>query len=460
MSVFNQVLGLILSLSILVFVHELGHFFFARLFKTRVEKFYLFFNPWFSILRFKKVNGKYKTSWFSSAAPESWKEFPETTEWGIGWLPLGGYCSIAGMVDETKKADELSSEPKDYEYRSKPAWQRLLIISGGIMVNFLVGIVLYITIAFQWGNSYIPLQNVENGLYFSQTARQSGFEIGDKIISINDKTPKTIEEAMTDLLIENVHSVKVMRNGEIKEIDIPKDFGNRILASEEKGFVSYLFPTVVDSVIPNTPASLMHLQSQDSIVGVNNQMNISYSEFQDILNHSKGQMMTFAFYRNDSLMKDSVKITDEGKLGFFAKHYMNYYTPVTEHYGFFKSIPVGIEKGVSTLETYVKQFKLVFSKEGATQLGGFGTIGGLFPKSWDWYVFWSMTALLSIILAFMNFLPIPALDGGYFLFIIVEIITGKKPSDKFLEYANMVGFILLMALLIWANGLDILRLFK
>ena len=467
MTILTQALGLIASLAILVLVHELGHFFFARLFKIRVEKFYMFFNPWFSILRVKKINGKYKTSWFSSSAPEAWKEQPDNTEWGIGWLPLGGYCAIAGMVDETKKADDLPTEPQPWEFRAKPAWQRLFVILGGVLVNLLSGILIYIGIMFSWGESYIPYKSVKHGLSFSETAQNAGFKNGDFIVDINGKTPERLEDATFSLMLDDIKSVRVLRHGDTVNIEIPKDFNKQILASSEKGFIYYNFPAVIDSVIPNFPADSAGLRQNDSIVGINERTIIAFSELEEELAKNTGKEVLVYYFREGKGCVEAVTIGEDAKLGFYPKDFKpkeleqaHFLEIETVYYGIWASIPRGVEKGISTLTSYIKQFKLIFTKEGATQIGGFGTIGSIFPKSWDWHQFWAVTAFISIILAFMNFLPVPGLDGGYFLFILVEMITGKKPSDKFLERANTIGFILLIALLIWANGLDVFRLFK
>lgn len=457
MGITMQVLGLLLSLSILVLVHELGHYFFARIFKTRVEKFYLFFNPWFSIMRAKKIEGKWNFSFFSSTSPEHWKDHPETTEWGIGWLPLGGYCSIAGMVDETKGEKDLSAEPQEWEFRSKPAWQRFFIIIGGVLVNFIIALVLYSVILFKWGEEYIPLENARYGLQFSEVALKTGFENGDKIIDIDGEKPETIGDFVTGLMIDDVQKTSVLRGDDTLTVYIPSDFGKQVLADPKKGVCQYVFPFVIDSIIPNMPAAMAQLQKGDSLVAINDSSLFSFYDFQSLFNEHKNETITLSYYRQNELLHSQILLNEEGKIGVYPAHYLHFLKTKKNEYGFFTSIPKGISLGFNTLGVYVKQFKLVFSKEGATQLGGFGTIGSIFPKTWNWQQFWSMTALLSIILAFMNFLPIPALDGGYILFILVEMITRRKPSDKFVGYANMVGFTLLIALVLYANGMDIIR---
>lgn len=460
MGITTQIIGLILSLSILVFVHELGHYFFARLFKTRVEKFYLFFNPGFSLVRMKKIEGKWNFSFFSTKSPQLFKDHPENTEWGIGWLPLGGYCSIAGMVDETTKAGDLPAEPQSWEFRAKPAWQRLFIIIGGVLVNFLTALVLYVVILFTWGDDYIPMENAKYGLYFSEVAQNEGFRTGDKVISVDGKTYEKMGDFVTSLLVDEVTKIEILRDNKKDTIYLSPDFAQKVLASGEQLFCQYNFPFIIDSVMEKSVASAAGFRANDSLTALNDTAISSFFVFQKSLENHKNQSVKLAFYRDGIADTVLVKLTDEGKLGVYPLSYAELLGFKHVDYNFIQSIPNGIAMGFNKLGDYVKSFKLVFTKEGASQLGGFGTIGSIFPKTWDWQIFWNMTAFLSLILAFMNFLPIPALDGGYILFILVEIITRRKPSDKFIGYANTIGFILLFALLIYANGMDILRAFK
>lgn len=459
MGITTQIIGLIFSLSILVFVHELGHYAFARLFKTRVDKFYLFFNPWFSLVRAKKVGGKWKFSFFSTRAPKSWAEHPETTEWGIGWLPLGGYCSIAGMVDETTKATELATEMQDWEFRAKPAWQRLFIIVGGVLVNFITALVLYIAIFFTWGESFIPLENAKYGMQFAEVAQKIGFQNGDKIIAIDGEKISRTEDFVNGILINNVKNATVERNGEKVDIAIPDDFTEQVLASQTKSFCYFDMPFVVDKPSDGGPAAAAGFQNGDSLVAVNDSTIFSFFDFQKIFAENSGKAVIISYFRGDSCYQKEVTLTEDGKIGIYPYAYDHFFAVETAEYGILESVPKGIVKGCNLLVDYVKQMKYVFTKEGASQIGGFGTIGSIFPKEWDWERFWAMTAFLSVILAFMNFLPIPALDGGYILFILVEMITRRKPSDKFIGYANTIGFMLLLALLIYANGMDIFRAF-
>jgi len=457
MGISTQILGLIVSLAFLILTHELGHFFFARLFNTRVDKFYLFFNPWFSIIRMKKYNNKYHFSFFSSKSPQEWAEHPEVTEWGIGWLPLGGYCAINGMVDETKNAEDLPAEQQPYEFRSKPAWQRLFIILGGVLVNFISAMVLYAAILFTWGESYIPMENAKYGLQFTDIAKEIGFENGDKIVAVDGKAMKTVTDFTFAILLDNPQEVTLLRKGQEVSIEIPEDFTQNMLRAGIKGFCDYNFPFVVDSVIMNEPAGIAGLEPKDSLIAVNDTLLFAFMDFQQNFMQHKSECVKLSFYRGDSLMSLPVTLNNEGKLGVFPKSPYNYLEIKTVNYGFWESIPAGISSGFDKLVSYVKQFKLFKTKEGISQLGGFGTIGSIFPKTWDWEKFWNLTAFLAIALAFMNFLPIPALDGGYILFILIELITRRKPSDKFISYANTVGFTLLILLMLYANGMDIFR---
>lgn len=459
MGILTQILGLILSLSFLVFVHELGHYLFARLFKTRVDKFYLFFNPGFSIMRAKNCGGKWHFSFFSSSVPEEWNEYPENTEWGIGWLPLGGYCSINGMVDETTKAGELPEEPQPYEFRSKPAWQRFLIIIGGVLMNFLSALVIYTLVLFTWGKQYIPLSHADYGLQFTETAKKAGFRDGDKIITVEGKSMETLGDFANAVLIDGAKDILVERGGEKQRVTLPDDFEKQLL-TDGTTFCDFNYPFIVDSVLPATPAYKAGMKKGDSLVAVNDTLYTSFIALQEQLAANTNQSITVDFSRNGILMRDTIHLGDTAKIGVSLVSPFRILKPEEVQYTFWESIPAGVSTGVNTLGMYVKQFKLVATKEGAKQLGGFGTIGSIFPKKWDWQRFWSMTGFLAIILAFMNILPIPALDGGYLLFILVEMITRRKPSDKFIGYANAVGLTLLILLVLYANGMDIIRFFK
>lgn len=456
-----QILALLLSLSLLIFLHELGHFFFARLFKTRVEKFYLFFNPYFSLVRAKRVNKKWKFSWFSRKAPEEWSEDADSTEWGLGWIPLGGYCAIAGMIDETKTADDLPSEPQPWEYRSKKAWQRLLIISGGVIMNFVLAVCIYVGMLFVWGQESLPLKNATLGYDYHDILREAGFQNGDIPVKADGKEIASISDFVEEILYESADIITVDRNGQEKDILVPKGIGQDLLAANAVQLTAVRFPFVAEAVQDNMPAKAAGVQVGDSIVGINDSVITTFQDFFRTVNVLKNEKIVLNIIRNNEPLSIEVQTTEDGYVGIVPYQvYTRFFTTEKKTYGFFESIPAGISLGVNTLGSYVKQFKLVFTKEGAKQLGGFITIGSIFPKTWNWFLFWNMTAFLSIILAFMNILPIPGLDGGHVMFTLYEMITGKKPSDKFLERAQMVGMIILFALLIFANGNDIIRLFS
>ncbi|WP_302369531.1 RIP metalloprotease RseP [Bacteroides clarus] len=439
-----RALQLIMSLSLLVIIHEGGHFLFARLFKTRVEKFCLFFDPWFTLFKFKPKNSE--------------------TEYGIGWLPLGGYVKIAGMIDESMDTEQMKQPVQPWEFRAKPAWQRLLIMVGGVLFNFLLALFIYSMILFTWGDEYVPLQKAPLGMDFNETAKAIGFRDGDILVSA-DGVP--FERYGGDMLtsIVDARQVTVLRDGQEASVYIPEDMMERLLADSVR-FASFRYPFVIDSIMPGQPAALAGLQPGDSITQLDGR-NIAYFDFKEEMQNrqkaaddSTGRFLTLTYVRAG--VADTVTLTADSlyQIGIAASLQTNKLLPVVKkEYSFFASIPAGVTLGVNTLKGYVSQMKYLFSKEGAKQLGGFGTIGSIFPATWDWYQFWYMTAFLSIILAFMNILPIPALDGGHVLFLIYEIVARRKPSDKFMERAQMVGMFLLFGLLIWANFNDILRFF-
>jgi regulator of sigma E protease len=487
---FIRAIQLILSLSILVVLHEFGHFAFARLFKVRVDKFYMFFNPKFSLIRAKKINGKWQIKFFAtnvlpnernkvnsngelildekgksvveqippSEIPEGdWRKYPDDTEWGIGWLPLGGYCKISGMVDESMDKAQMAEEPKSWEFRSRSVWQRMGIITGGVLVNFILALVIYSAVLFTWGEEYLPMQNAKYGLEFSKTMQSAGFKNGDIILKIDGQLVEKQSEIFEKILIDGKQSATVLRDSQQIEIKIPTDFAQKILAADELSIFNVRQPFIVAEVSAGSGAEKAQLQAGDSIIGINAKpMHI----FQDIvaeLSTQKNIEIKLSYVRKGITMQTKVKLDADGKMGIIPVHYLDLLPTKQISYGFFAAIPAGITMGWGTLTSYVKQMKLVFTKEGSKKMGGFGAIGKMFPKTWDWQIFWTMTALLSVILAFMNFLPIPALDGGYVLYLIYEMISGKKPNDKFMEYAQTAGFFLLMGLLVFANGNDLFK---
>lgn len=445
-----RVLQFMLAISLLVLLHEGGHFFFARLFKIRVEKFYLFFDPWFHLFEFKPKNSD--------------------TTYGLGWLPLGGYCKISGMIDESFDTEQMKQPAQPWEFRTKPAWQRLLVMIGGVLVNFVVALFIYAMILFTWGETYIQPKNMTYGMKFNTEAKALGFQDGDILIGTNEKEFKEFGADMYRDISEAT-SVNIIRDGKQMSISLPGDLNLLNMIKNVPPFVRPLMPAVVDSVIPQSPAGNIGLMKGDKIIALNGVDIDSHNTFTDEIgklsdvlatattteDSLKALRATIVWERNSVLDTASVIFTKELKLGYFTKNVSGLYTPTTKEYGFFESLPAGISYGVDVLASYVDDMKYVFTAEGAKSLGGFGAIGSLFPPTWDWYLFWKMTAFLSIILAFMNILPIPALDGGHVLFLLYEMITRRKPSEKFMIWAEYFGFGILILLMVVANLNDILR---
>ena len=438
-----RALQLMLSLSLLVIIHEGGHFFFAKLFKIRVTKFYLFFDPWFSLFKFKPKNSE--------------------TEYGMGWLPLGGYVQIAGMVDETQNSEDLNHPIEDWEFRAKPAWQRLLVMIGGVMMNFLLALFIYSMILFKWGDQYVSLQDMTYGMEFNERAEEMGFRDGDILLSADDQLLSRFNVDMLRAITE-ARVVKVSRQGQEVEIYLP-EISLLDIAQESPAFVEPLLPNVVDSVVPGRPFAEAGIRQGDKLLAVNGEALSSYNAFvnklaelrEDAEAENKKTVEFSLIYSRDNINDTITVQTDTLFMVGATSQALADYKLTNLEYGFFESFPAGIALGVNTLKGYVNDMKYVFTKEGAKSVGGFGTIGSIFPSVWDWHRFWEMTAFLSIILAFMNILPIPALDGGHVLFLLYEIIARRKPSDKFMERAQMVGMILLFGLLIWANFNDVVR---
>ena len=424
---------LILSLAILVVLHELGHFIPAKIFKTRVEKFYLFFDVKFSL--FKKKIGE--------------------TVYGIGWLPLGGYVKIAGMIDESFDKEQMSKPPQPWEFRSKPTWQRLIIMLGGVIVNLILGFALYMMILFVWGKDIIPQENMPNGFDPSPVAIEIGFEQGDKLVDVDGKPLENVLEINRSLLLRPIEYVTVSRSdGTIDEITIPEDFGNKLFDNGEYIPLTPLISATIDSVF-GSPALDAGINAGDKIVKINSDNIKTWTEFTNWISNNDDDVISATLQRGNSIYETTIERNDDGTIGVGKLSFG--IEPIHRDLNLSESIVEGFDYGYWMLYDYVAQFKFVFTKKGASQLGGFGTIGNLFPAKWDWKNFWSTTALISIILAFMNILPIPALDGGHVMFLCYEMITGRKPSDKFLEYAQVIGFFLLIALVLYANGNDLFR---
>ncbi len=440
MDILIKVAQLILSLSILVVLHELGHFIPAKFFKTRVEKFYLFFDPWFSI--FKKKVGQ--------------------TEYGIGWLPLGGYVKISGMIDESMDTEQMKKPAQPWEFRSKPAWQRLIIMIGGVTVNVLLAFFIYAMLLFGYGKQYIPNENAVYGVFADSLMIESGFQHGDRLVAFGGDKPVTMAEANQMIIVGGKRQADIIRNNQPMSIAIPADIEQEVLKLGKKAgpLFTERYPAVIDSVIPGTPAEKAGLQKGDRIMTINGQPAAFMQDVWLVLRASPGKEIVVGVDRNGEEINKEIAVGEDGLLGFAPKSPLDYFEIERLEYGFFESFPAGISEGTERLVSYVQSLKLLFSSEGVKQVGGFITIGSLFDSQWDWYRFWNMTALLSIILAVMNILPIPALDGGHVVFLLYEMIAGKEPNPKFMEYAQLAGLAILVTLLLYANGMDVFRWFS
>jgi regulator of sigma E protease len=451
----------------------------------------MFFNPQISLIRAKKINGKWQFRFFAknldsmrpkldadgkkmldgkgkeiqeviplSDLPDGdWRRYPDNTEFGLGWVPLGGYCKIGGMIDESMDESAKMARSESWALESRPVWQRMLIMAGGVIFNFIFAILLYAMILFNYGEETIPIENEYLGYNYCQTALNHGFVNGDRILSIDGDAVSEKKDVVEKLIIEGRLNVLLYRNGDTVSVLLPKDFGERMLESREKQFLQERIPFVIDSVMAGSPAAAARLQKGDSIVGMNGKHVFEYSELRAELYACRNLKTDIAFYRSGSLLTDSIWVSDAGTIGVGLPLPSTYFKTKITKYGFFASFPAGWKLGVETLASYIKQFRLVFTKAGAQSLGGFGSMGSLFPAQWDWFRFWNMTALLSVILAFMNILPIPVLDGGYLLFLLYELIARRRPSDKFMEISLRIGMLLMLALLVYANGNDLLKIF-
>ncbi len=438
MGVLTQIAQFILSLSILIVLHELGHFIPAKLFKTKVEKFYLFFDPWFSLFKVKRGE----------------------TEYGIGWLPLGGYVKIAGMIDESMDKEQMKLPPQEWEFRSKPAWQRLIIMVGGVTVNVILGVLIYAMVLFAWGEEYLPTKNATSGVAVDTLAYQMGMRDGDMILSVDNKPVESIRKVAYEVIVNKAQSIQVERDG--KKIDVPVTEGDLSMMLEKSYIlVEPRFPCEVDSVIADMPASKAGMMKGDKIIAINNSKTPYFQDVKKALVNNKNLPIELSVIRKGDTILLKPTVSESATLGFQPKDLSNYFKTETIHYGFFASFPAGILKAYETFDSYIKQIKVIFTVKGASkQLGGFVTLGKAYSTSWDWQHFWTFTAFFSIVLAVMNILPIPALDGGHVMFLLYEVITGRKPNEKFMEYAQYAGMFLLLALLLFANGNDVVRLFS
>lgn len=439
MDILIQGAQFILSLSLLIILHEFGHFIPAKLFGTKVEKFYLFFDWRFSL--FKKKIGD--------------------TEYGIGWLPLGGYVKIAGMVDESMDKEQLAQEPQPWEFRTKPAWQRLIIMVGGVTVNVVLAIIIYSGMMMYYGEEYLPVENISSGLAYDENAKNLGLQNGDLVVAVDGKEIERYSEIPKEILLSE-NTITVLRDGQ--RIDLPVDSKDKKeLIAEQRQMISLRFPYVVGGFADTSTAREAGLEVGDSIVSLNGEELAYFDQYTDRIPNHAGDSIYLGLYREGSFKELRIAVPEKGKIGVYAGgiNPLQLYDVETKKYGLWAAVPAGINKSKTVLTDYMRQFRLIFDTETEAykQVGGFITIGKQFDTEWNWQRFWAFTAFLSIMLAFLNILPIPALDGGHVVFVLWEMITGRKPNEKVLEYAQMVGFVILLALIVLANGNDIAGLF-
>ena len=431
---------LILSLAILIIFHELGHFIAARIFKVRVERFFLFFDAWFALFKIKRG---------------------ETT-YGIGWIPLGGYVKIAGMIDESLDREQMKKEPQPWEFRSKPAWQRLIIMVGGVSVNIILAFVIYIAMLGVWGEQYLPAEEVKYGIVASPLAQEMGLQHGDRIVALDGQPAGNFSAVPIKIILDNVQTVSVVRNNELVDVHIPDGFVTRLLQSREPGFIEIGFPFFVSDFVAGSPAKKAGIQEGDQIIAINDEIIPYFNLFREQIQKYNNQTVNIGVLRDYDTLQFAVNVPDDGLIGVYANLQMDQlFNLKTKEYNLLEAIPAGISKGYYGIGDYLKQLRLLVSPKTKAyeSVGGFITIGSIFPSVWNWQRFWELTAFLSIMLAVLNILPIPALDGGHVLFLTYELISGRKPSDKVLEYAQIAGMIILLSLVVFANANDIRNLF-
>jgi regulator of sigma E protease len=438
MEILIKTLQFLLAISILVIFHEFGHFIAARIFKTRVEKFYLFFNPWFSIFKFKRGE----------------------TEYGLGWLPLGGYVKISGMIDESMDKEQMKLPAQPHEFRSKPAWQRLIIMLAGVIVNLLLAVVIYIGMLSVWGYDYLPTNEVTYGITVDSLGYEMGLRNGDKIVSVDHIVVEDFMDIPKTIILEEATTIQVTRNNEPFEVRIPEGSISKLIKHKSPDFISVRIPFFVGAFTNDSKGKAAGILVEDQIIGLNDSVMTFFDQFRDEVQRHKNEMVRITILRNNDTLVVPVEVPAGGLIGVFPKSPAEFLTFREKNYNIITAIPAGVFKAYEGTGNYLKSIKLLFSQEKAYEsVGGFIAIGNFFPATWDWRAFWSMTAFLSIMLAVLNVLPIPALDGGHVLFLLYEIVFRRKPSDKFLEYAQVVGMVLLFGLLIWANANDIIKLF-
>lgn len=485
MDILIRIIQLVMALSLLVLVHEFGHFIAAVIFKTRVEKFYMFFNPKFSLFRCKKVHGRWRFAFFSKNVPDKfithehidpitnkksytyeaidlstlpeddWRTDEEHTEFGIGWIPLGGYCSIAGMIDESMNLGQMQQEPQPWEFRSKPAWQRLIIMVGGVVMNVITSYFIYTGLLISQGEQYISTAEVnKHGILASELAKEFGFQDGDKILSLDGNYVEDFSQIHLTLILENVQTIEIEREGKKINVEIPDEAVAK-LVNYQGPFFDVRAPFIVKEFSEGSVGKEAGMQIGDRVIGINDISTPEFHDFVENITQFANQNVTISVIRENDTLQIPMRLTEEARIG----AYKETIEISTREYNFAQALPRGFSKTAEELGNYWKQLKLLVKPETEVykSVGGFISIGSIFPEKFDWIIFWRITALLSIMLAVINILPIPALDGGHVLFLLVEIITRRKPSDKFLEIAQSVGLILLLALLIFANGNDIIK---
>ena len=437
MEILIKAVQLLLSFSILILIHEFGHFVFARVFRVRVDKFYLFFNPWFSLFKYTSKNSG--------------------TEYGIGWLPLGGYCKMSGMLDESMDTKQLAQPQQPWEFRAKPAPARLAILFGGVLFNFLMALVIFSMILCKWGDAYLPLKNMQMGMKYSDVFKEAGFRDGDILLAANGKELERLNSESLRAILE-ADTVTVLRDGANVNISMPKGMMQRIIAGKQELPIPR-FPMVIHAMVSsNAPAALAGLKPGDRILSIDGIPTPCYDDVTSLLQSGdRNRAISVGIARGGEEQSFSLTLDESRHMGVYVVPIRELYPTVSVSYGFFSSFPAGVRLGVNTLTGYVSDMKYVFTREGVSSLGGFATIANLFPSMWDWRSFWMTTAFISVILAFMNVLPIPVLDGGHILFTLYEIVTRRKPGEKFMIYAQFAGMAFLLALLLYANGNDVFR---
>ncbi|MDR2563513.1 MAG: RIP metalloprotease RseP [Prevotellaceae bacterium] len=449
---------LILSLSVLIIVHEFGHFFFARLFKIRTEKFYLFFNPSFSIVRIKRIDKKWRFSWFSKNPPESWDaEHADKTEWGLGWLPLGGYCKIAGMIDESMDTEHLRSEAQCWEFRSKPAWQRLFVMIGGVLFNVILAFVVYAGVLCKWGDDYVATRDVQS-IMCDSVALEMGFQNGDKILSVNGKPVERFSDVQKRIALYRETEITVEREGKTKIIDIDYYKYASYLAGNIALFPSV--PFVIDQVSDSSINRDSGLSHGDVVIGIDNIRSNNMMVIKGSLSKYKNSEVGLTVIRQNDTLAIPVKINEQGLMGVRLKAADDQIPVVEQRYGLLSAFPAGVQKAKNRIKDQLYELRLMVTPKtkAYAKVGSLLSIGNAYNSSWDWHRFWNVTALLSIMLAVLNLLPIPALDGGHVMFAIYEIVTRHKPSDKFLIRAQVFGMVILLIIMVFALGNDIKRL--